>query len=272
MASNSAAASLASEIQALTFDVFGTVVDWRSSVEAELRRLAESKINSAGFRSLPETLQNRVEQLTAEDWARFAAEWRARYGSFTQSFVPGESQWKDIDTHHHESLVELLDQWQLSGLYAEHEVAELSRVWHRLQPWPDSSQGLHMLGQRFTTATLSNGNRSLLRDLDEFGNLGFKTIISAADFGAYKPHPEVYLGAARTLGLRPQQVAMVAAHLGDLEAARSQGMRTVYVERPGEEAWGAGEERHQRARAWVDVWVSQGEQGFVQAARRLGLS
>ncbi len=173
-------AGLAGEIRALTFDVFGTVVDWRSSVVAELRSLAQDKISSAAFSLLPDGLQKRAPELTARDWSSFAAQWRARYSQFTLSFVPGESEWKDIDTHHHESLVALLREWQLDGLYTNDEVVNLSRVWHRLQPWPDSSQGLHMLGRAFTTATLSNGNPELLDDLDKFGNLGFKAIISAA--------------------------------------------------------------------------------------------
>jgi len=260
---------IAGQIRALTFDVFGTVVDWRSSVEDELKREAGRKVVSPDFVSLPQAVQDRVKQLTPADWADFAAEWRSSYYHFTRSFQPGKSQWLDIDTHHHQSLVELLDRWHLSGLFGEDEILELSRVWHRLRPWPDAAQGIHQLGTRYTTATLSNGNQSLLSDLNDFGGLGFQEIVSAADFKAYKPHADVYLGAARSLGLRPDQVAMVAAHLGDLKAAASHGMKSIYVERPGEEAWEVGERR--QAEDWVDVWVTQTEGGFVEVARRLGL-
>jgi len=261
---------LASHVQALAFDVFGTVVDWRTSLEEELKRLAGEKIASPGFVSLPQPVQDKVKQLTPDGWAEFAAQWRSSYHSFTRGFKPGESEWRDIDAHHHESLVELLDRWHLGGLFGEDEVLELSRAWHRLRPWEDASRGIHLLGTRYTTATLSNGNTSLLSDLNDFGDLGFKRIVSAADFKAYKPHPDVYLGAARALGLRPDQVAMVAAHLGDLKTAASNGMRTIYVERPAEEEWEAEETR--QAREWVDVWVTHAEGGFLEAARRLGLS
>src|SRR3569833_1594873 len=264
--------SLASQIRGLTFDVFGTVVNWRASVESELAAAAARKVSSPAFRSLPADLRSRAEQLSAGDWSAFAAEWRASYGRFTRGFVLGVTEWKDIDTHHHDSLVELLDKWQLAGLYGPGEIRELSRVWHRLEPWPDAARGLHALGTRFITATLSNGNTSLLRDLDEFGSLGFQKLISAADFGAYKPHPSVYLGAVRGLELQPGQVAMVAAHLGDLEAAKSLGLKTIYVERAGEEELQPGDERYERARDCVDLWVGLHQDGFVEVARRLGVS
>ena len=191
------------------------------------------------------------------------------YGVFTSTFNPDRDTWKTIDQHHRDSLVELLESWGLAGLYAEGEVDSLSLVWHRLNPWPDSSEGLHALGESFTTATLSNGNVSLLRDLDDFGGLGFQKILSAELFGAYKPHPTVYRGAARELNLPPEEVAMVAAHLGDLQAARACGLKTVYVDRPREEAWGPDEDRYKQAREWVDLWISVEDDGFRTLAQRL---
>ena len=157
------------------------------------------------------------------------------------------------------------------------EVRDLSLVWHRLRPWDDSAEGLRRLrAAGLVTATLSNGNRELLRDLDAHGGLGFARIVSAADFGAYKPDPRVYRGAVAALGFQndddgnPGSVAMAAAHLGDLAGARACGLRTIYVERPGEEAWSPDEDRYQEARGWVDMWVSEGEGGFLEVARRLG--
>ncbi|KAH7025854.1 HAD-like domain-containing protein [Microdochium trichocladiopsis] len=329
-----------SQVRALTFDVFGTVVDWRTTVVRELTQAARDKLatlssssSSAGTVAaataataatiIPDggssggRYKSRLEALTDQDWAAFAQEWRNSYGVFTRSFVPGVTPWKDIDAHHRDSLVELLVAWGLGGdgdddddddknnstsagtpaastVYTSAELEHLSRVWHRLDPWPDSAAGLHALGGGFITATLSNGTRELLQDLDAHGGLGFREIISTADFGAYKPHPSTYLGAVKKLvgsgggggvakgeeeegkgegGDRgdPGQVAMVAAHLGDLAAARSHGLRTIYVERPREEAWAAGEERYQDARRWVDIWVAEGEGGFLEVARRLGV-
>ncbi|KAI0406502.1 haloacid dehalogenase [Xylaria palmicola] len=241
------------DIKALTFDVFGTVVEWRETVTGELVKTARAKIASPAFSQLPEPLQSSFQQLSSDDWARLAEEWRAGYGAFTWGFVPGETEWKDIDTHHYESLKELLEVRGVAGAYTDEEARSLSLVWHRLRPWNDSAQGIQRLGTRYVTATLSNGNRSLLADLDAHGSLGFQRIISAADFGAYKPHPRTYLGAVDALGRRPNEVAMVAAHLGDLRAARGNGLRTIYVEREGEEEWSPDDERWVEAREWVDL-------------------
>ncbi len=258
-------------IKGLAFDVFGTVVNWRYSIEEAMTQGAAGKIRSEAFTRLPAEVQARAKKLTAADWAVFAQEWRGLYGKFTRSFVPGQTPWKDIDTHHRESLLELLDKWGLTGLYTADEIEGLSKTWHFLRPWPDSSEGIHRLGTRLITTTLSNGNQSLLRDLTGHGDLGFQQIISAEDFRAYKPSPTVYLGACKRLNLEPHQVAMVAAHLGDLASAREQGLRTIYVERSKEEAWKPGDENYENARNWVDMWVREDEEGFMEVAKRLGI-
>ncbi|KAK8097175.1 HAD-like domain-containing protein [Apiospora kogelbergensis] len=259
-------------VHALLFDVFGTVVDWRSTVVAELTSRGREKSNSPASDSLTPALRSRLTELTDADWATFAQQWRASYGKFTKGFVPGETAWKDIDTHHYDSLLELLGDWGLAGAFRDEEVRSLSLVWHHLKPWADSAAGLERLGTRYTTSTLSNGNQQLLRDLNEHGQLGFHRLISSADFKAYKPNPKTYLGAVEALGRRPGECAMVAAHLGDLEAARACGLRTVYVERPREEDWAAQPELIEDARTWVDVWVSSDQDGFVEVASRLGIS
>ncbi|GJC85135.1 (S)-2-haloacid dehalogenase 4A [Colletotrichum liriopes] len=255
-------------LKALTFDVFGTVVDWRTSVVEELTSRAQARLSAS-----PGLPTEQRDRLAAADWGRFTQEWRDSYKHFTQSYDPGSAPWKDVDAHHHDSLVALLEAWGLGGVYREEEVRELSLVWHRLRPWGDSASGLRRLGEKFVTSTLSNGNRALLRDLDSFGGLGFKRLLSSEDWKAYKPNPAVYDGAVKALlgeGGKAREVAMVAAHLGDLMAARGRGMRTVYVERPGEEDWEKGGEAFEDARGWVDVWIGEGEGGFEEAARRLG--
>ncbi|KAI1176601.1 HAD-like domain-containing protein [Nemania sp. FL0916] len=260
------------DVKALTFDVFGTVVDWRSTIHDELVQRARNKISSQAFGELPQSLQSSFQEISSEGWATFAQEWQNSYGLFTQKFVPGETEWKDIDTHHYDSLRELLDKWNVGSVYTDEETRSLSLAWHYLRPWEDSALGIRTLGTRYVTATLSNGNRSLLEDLDAHGSLGFQRIISAADFGAYKPHPKTYLGAVDALEYRPNEVAMVAAHLGDLAGARSNGLRTIYVERDREETWSQHDARWKEAREWVDLWISQGEEGFVEMARQLGIS
>ncbi|POS78346.1 hypothetical protein DHEL01_v203251 [Diaporthe helianthi] len=306
-------------LKALTFDVFGTVVDWRRPVEAALTKALKSPLTTTNNNN--HNLQRRRSATTedeaaerAEAEARAAAltpthiaalaqEWRDSYKRFTRAFRPGVDAWKDVDAHHLDSLVALLRRHGLWGVFAmggggrgggtgnappPDEVRELSLVWHRLTPWPDSVGGLRALGTTTTggggggegegdgglglglvTATLSNGNRTLLEDLDAFGGLGFGRLFSAEDFGAYKPDPRVYLGAVERLGCEPGEVAMVAAHLGDLDAARKLGLRTVYVERDGEEDREVGSERYEAAKGWVDLWIGLDEGGFVEVARRL---
>ncbi|KAG6358734.1 hypothetical protein INS49_012253 [Diaporthe citri] len=272
-------------IKALTFDVFGTVVDWRRPVEAALsaalRPINKRPYSSASPPSTEDEAAERAEAeararaLTDADVAALAQEWRDGYKRFTLGFRPGTDPWKDVDAHHHDSLVELLRKYGLSGALDAAGVRELSLVWHRLTPWPDSAAGLRALGSGgdgglgLATATLSNGNRALLADLDAFGGLGFGNLFSAEDFGVYKPDPGVYLGAAERLGVGPGEVAMVAAHLNDLDAARRLGLRTVYVERDGEEDWEVGSERYEAAKGWVDLWVGADEGGFVEVSRRL---
>ena len=259
--------------KALTFDVFGTVVNWRKTVVDTLIHSAAAKTSSSSRSAdLSPDVRIRLAKLTDEDWGQFAQEWRNSYKQFVTGFVPGESEWRDIDTHHHLSLVDLLKKWDLKGLYTEEEAKDLSLVWHFLDPWTDSSAGLHKLGTKFITSTLSNGNPSLLKDLDEHGNLGFQKLQSSADFKAYKPHPDVYRGAAQTLGLLPAQISMVAAHLSDLKAAREYGFRTIYVQRRQEEDWKTEQEQYKEAKTYVDMWVNEEEDGFVEVARRFGIS
>jgi 2-haloacid dehalogenase len=257
------------KVKALLFDVFGTVVDWRSSIEAALKKAAHDKITSSTFAEVPQPVRDRVKQLSDSDWANLAGAWRDEYFKFTRSFVKDKTTWRDVDSHFQCSLSELLGKWELNGLYTTAEIENLGRAWHFLEPWPDSSQGIHELGDHLVTATLSNGNHALLRDLQKYGDLGFRKIISAEDFGAYKPSPETYLGACKMLDLHSYEVGMVAAHLNDLQGARRCGLRTVYVERPGEESWVKDREDYLQAKQWVDIWVTQDQDGIVEAAKQL---
>lgn len=173
-------------VKALTFDVFGTVVNWRTTIQGELIKRARNKVTSSAFTALAEPLRSRFQGISDEDWGTFANEWRTSYGEFTWTFVPGEMEWKDIDEHHYDSLKELLRKWDVEGVYVDEEIRSLSLTWHYLRPWDDSALGIQRLGSRYITSTLSNGNRALLEDLNTHGSLGFRRIISTADFGAYK--------------------------------------------------------------------------------------
>ena len=199
-------------ISALTFDVFGTVVDWRNSVIRDGERLAEGK----GWQV---------------DWAAFADAWRAGYGPSMNRVRTGDLPWTKIDDLHRLILDDLLPEFGIEGL-TEHEIETFNRVWHRLDPWPDAVGGLLRLKSRYTIATLSNGNVSLLANMAKYAGLPWDCILSAELARHYKPDAEAYLKAIELLGCDPSEVMMVAAHQGDLRHAAQVGMKTAFVLRP----------------------------------------
>ena len=199
-------------IKALTFDVFGTVVDWRGSIAREVRTLASEK----GLRV------NAV---------KFADAWRAGYRPAMDRVGSGELPWTSIDDLHRMILDDILVKFRIITL-SEEEKGRLNCAWHRLKPWPDSVRGLRRLKKKFTIATLSNGNIALLNNMAKKAGLPWDLILSAEIFHHYKPDPEVYLGAAKILGLKPQEVMMVAAHKNDLKHAAEPGLKTALVLRP----------------------------------------
>ena len=201
-------------VKALAFDVFGTVVDWRGSIIREGAEWAAKK----GLQV---------------DWATFADRWRAGYGPAMDKVRKGTLPWTKLDALHRLILDELLGEFQITGL-SEPEKESWNRVWHRLTPWPDSIPGLTQLKQEYVLATLSNGNVSLLVDMAKNAGLPWDAVLSAELFRHYKPDREIYLGAADLLGCTPSEVMMVAAHVGDLRAAQTCGLRTAFVSRPNE--------------------------------------
>jgi 2-haloacid dehalogenase len=205
----------------LAFDVFGTVVDWRSSVIRELEQFGAT----AGV---------------DRDWSAFADEWRAGYPPAMDRVRRGELPWTKIDALHRMILVELLDKAGITSV-TDDDVDHLNRAWHRLDPWPDSVDGLARLKKNFIITTLSNGNVSLLTNMAKRAGLPWDCVISAELFRHYKPDAEAYLGCADLLDVAPAELMLVAAHPSDLRAARSAGLMTAYVERPLE--YGAGRPR-----------------------------
>ena len=198
------------EVQVLAFDIFGTVVDWHGSIVREMRAL-----------------------YPAVDASAFARAWRAGYQPAMARVMRGEQGWTLIDDLHRGILDEILPRFGLAHL-TEAERQHLNRVWHRLDAWADSVEGLARLKRRFIITTLSNGNIGLLTRMAKRAGLPWDCVLSAEVFKAYKPSPETYLGVARVFDLPPRQVALVAAHHDDLAAARACGLRTAYIERPQE--------------------------------------
>lgn len=257
-------------VKALLFDVFGTASDWRGTVPQALRESCSATLNSSSA-SIPSTARLTASSMTNDHWAQFAQEWRSSYYHFCATHDP-QPEFISVDEHHRQSLAELLEKWGLYGLWDEDEILHMSRIWHFLRAWPDAPAGINRLNTQFLTATLSNGNLSLLSDLVRTGPLPFQRIISAEEFKAYKPNPLVYEGGAKTLDLIPSECALVAAHLGDLQAAKKCGYKAFYIERPGEESWSKTEVEKAKANAWVDVWIKADEKGFLALAEKLGIT
>ncbi|KAL8761256.1 MAG: hypothetical protein Q9184_002606 [Pyrenodesmia sp. 2 TL-2023] len=249
---------------ALEAVVFGTLVDWRLTVSHTLAHQAALALNSASSTSVPPAVRLFASTIS---WPDFAQEWRDTYKTFTRansspSKSTGKQAFKTVDQHHYDSLVRLLADHNLTGLWDPEQLHSISRIWHFLDPWNDSSPALHDLSKSFVLCTLSNGNVSLLRDLAAHADLPFSRILSSEHFGAYKPSPLVYNGAAEHLGLRADQCALVAAHLSDLKAARECGFQTIYVERMDEEDWSVEEVVQARREGWVDMWIGLEEQNL----------
>ncbi|PYR76822.1 MAG: haloacid dehalogenase type II [Acidobacteria bacterium] len=202
-----------SRVKALVFDTFGTVVDWRTSVTQQVRELATRK----GLKI---------------DAVKFADTWRGGYQPAMNRVRTGELPWTKLDDLHRLILNKLLVDFGIAGKLSETEVGALNYAWHRLQPWPDSVSGLTRLKKKFIIAPLSNGNIALMTDLAKFGGLPWDCILGAELVHHYKPDREVYQSAADFLNLKVDEVMMVAAHLGDLGAAKGVGLRTGFVTRP----------------------------------------
>ncbi|POA97359.1 haloacid dehalogenase type II [Chromobacterium sinusclupearum] len=204
-------------IAALVFDVFGTVVDWREGVAR----------NAAAF------LQRHPG--ARQDAYAFADAWRARYSPAMEEVRSGRRPFTRLDQLHRENLEAVLPEFGITpAAVPEEELQWLNRAWHRLEPWPDSVEGLSRLKRRCVIAPLSNGNFSLLLNLAKYAGLPWDAIMGAELAQAYKPMPQAYLRTAALLDLPPQRVCLVAAHNGDLAAARRCGFKTAFIPRPRE--------------------------------------
>ena len=207
-------ASSFDRVGALTFDVFGTVVDWRSAIIRDGEELGRAKDIDL-------------------DWPAFADDWRALYQPAMERVRTGEIDWCMLDEQHRMNLDELRLRHGIGGL-TEDETDHFNRVWHRLDPWPDAVAGLTRLKAILILATLSNGNTALLVNMAKRAGLPWDAVLGAETAGAYKPQPRAYLRTAEMLGLAPERCMMVAAHNGDLAAAAALGFKTAFVRRPNE--------------------------------------
>ncbi len=233
--------------KALAFDVFGTVVDWRSGVARD----AGPMLATLGL--------DRI------DPRAFADDWRARYQPKLEEVRSGRRPFVILDVLHRESLEDLLGAYGVPPeAVGEAGLAGLARAWHRLDPWPDAVEGLTRLKRRFPIVTLSNGNVALLVEMARRAKLPWDAILGAEVSRSYKPLPDAYLATARMLDIAPAELCLVAAHHSDLAAARACGLQTAYVDRPLEYGGRLAPDAH-AAQAWDYAATSLSE-----LAERLG--
>jgi len=232
-------------IKALLFDVFGTVVDWRSSVISECNKL-EKATGVSG------------------NWEKLTDMWRQKYAPSMDEVRNGKRDWVILDTLHKESLISILKDLEIHGL-SEKDIDHLNKAWHRLHPWPDSVKGLKLLKQNFSISTLSNGGTNLLSNMANYSNLPWDNIFSAETFMHYKPDPETYLGAVKKLNLKKEEVMLVAAHNNDLLAAKQYGLKTAFVLRATE--YGPNQDFDLEADKDIDISSSN----FIDLSDKLNL-
>jgi 2-haloacid dehalogenase len=201
-------------VRALFFDVFGTVVDWRNGVAREAKRLLEPR----GI---------------AIDWLGFADAWRACYQPSMKKVREGEAPYVNLDVLHRRNLDEIKGHFGLDAL-DEGTLAELNLAWHRLDAWDDAKRAFPRLHRRFLMAPVSNGNIALMVDLARHNGIVWDAILGGEIARDFKPNARVYLSAAEAFALRPEECMMVAAHSGDLRAAKRAGLMTGFVARPNE--------------------------------------
>lgn len=208
-------------VKALVFDVFGTLVDWRTSIARE---------SEAILRPLGYTL----------DWIAFADAWRGQYQPAMEEVRTGRLPFSKLDVLHRRNLEHILPRFEVGALPDE-TLRELNLAWHRLDAWPDVPAGLRRLRKKFLLAPCSNGNIAIMADLARHNDLWWDAILGADVARDFKPKPEVYLAAADAFNIAPGECMMVAAHSGDLKAAAAVGLRTGHVARPDEYGPATGE-------------------------------
>lgn len=199
----------------LAFDVFGTIVDWHGSIARAVSALAPGIDSDA-----------------------FALAWRAGYQPAMRrtmaAIADGSGGFRVLDELHLEILRDILPQFPELAHLSEDEIQELNRAWHALDPWPEAVEGLTRLKRKFVITPLSNGGIGLLTYMAKRAGLPWDVVLGAEVFQAYKPDPRTYRGVARVMGVKPEEVMMVATHHTDLDAAQDAGLQTAYIERPDE--------------------------------------
>ena len=232
-------------IKALLFDVFGTVVDWRTSVINECLELEKN----TGIKG---------------NWVKLTDMWRQNYMPSMDKVRNGEREWVNLDTLHKESLIKILKELNINGL-SEKNLNHLNTAWHRLSPWSDTVEGLNLLKSNYSISTLSNGGIDLLTNMANKQKLPWDNVFSAETFMHYKPDPETYLGAVEKLNYETHEVMLVAAHNNDLLSAKSYGLKTAFVLRATE--YGENQDFDLKAENKIDLSATD----FIDLSYKLTL-
>ena len=232
-------------IKALIFDVFGTVVDWRTSVINECLELEKN----TGIKG---------------NWVKLTDMWRQNYMPSMDKVRNGVREWVNLDTLHKESLIKILKELNINGL-SEKNLNHLNTAWHRLSPWSDTVEGLNLLKSNYSISTLSNGGIDLLTNMANKQKLPWDNVFSAETFMHYKPDPETYLGAVEKLNYETHEVMLVAAHNNDLLSAKSYGLKTAFVLRATE--YGENQDFDLKAENEIDLSATD----FIDLSYKLTL-
>ena len=228
-------------VSALVFDVFGTLVDWRTSIAREVRAALGDRVNAEAF----------------------ADAWRDQYQPAMEDVRSGRLPFSKLDVLHRRNLDVVLHDLGLEAALDDAAKVALNLAWHRLDAWPDVAAGLARLRMKYRIAPCSNGNISLMVDLARRNDLRWDAITGAELARDYKPKPVVYLSAAAAFDCAPGQTLMVAAHSSDLAAAAAAGLRTAFIARPDERGPGRGE-------SVASVPVDMSAHGLIDLAEQLG--
>jgi 2-haloacid dehalogenase len=231
------------QVEALVFDVFGTVVDWRNGVARESERI----LKPLGY---------------SLNWLEFADAWRAGYQPAMEEVRSGGKSFVKLDVLHRQMLNRIRPRFGLEKL-DDATQAELNLAWHKLDAWPDVGPGFARLRTKYKLCPCSNGNIAMMADIGRRNDLRWHAVLGSEIAHDFKPKPAVYLDTAEALNLKPSQVMMVAAHSGDLASAAKTGLRTGHVGRPGEGGPGTGE-------SGPKVPVDVAAKNFEEFATKLG--
>ncbi|KAG9010532.1 hypothetical protein FRB90_007777 [Tulasnella sp. 427] len=203
-------------VKALAFDIIGTCTDWHSVVSACLRTHAPgSSIPSTSSPSASDTAS------TVDTWASdFAHNWRSSFFNFLFDLSERQQMMSGADVYRI-TLKQTMEKFQVGeDEWSEEVINDLVKSWETASAWNDTAPGLRLLRKKFILLGLTNGVTIVTINTNRRTGMEFDAILNSDIIGAYKPNPKIYQTALKALAAGDGEVAMVAAHAYDLEAAK----------------------------------------------------